>query len=138
MLRGSQGDVSGFQTIAPCRDGLKNSHDESATSTSPFALGKGEIGNRRRVANKRGHSAFCRISRKLPKIFTRFCAHITNSVLHMHTDIRLSKLISYSGAIWRILTIPHFPPLRPICLAICSKRNEILRLGPLIVLIIIR
>ena len=39
MLRpGSLGEVSGFQTIATCRDGLKNSRDKSATS--PFASGK--------------------------------------------------------------------------------------------------
>jgi len=38
MLRRSHGDVSGFQTIATCRDGLKNSHGKSATS--PFASGK--------------------------------------------------------------------------------------------------
>jgi len=32
MLWGSYGDVSGFQTIATCRNGLKNSRDKSATS----------------------------------------------------------------------------------------------------------
>jgi len=49
MLRGSHGDVSGFQTIATCRDGLKNSRDKSATS--PFASRK--QGNRRHdVADK--------------------------------------------------------------------------------------
>jgi len=35
MLRRSHGDVSGFQTIATCRDGFKNSRDKSVTS--PFA-----------------------------------------------------------------------------------------------------
>ena len=41
MSRESHGDVSGFQTITTCRDGLKNSHDRSATSL--FASENGEI-----------------------------------------------------------------------------------------------
>ena len=35
VIRGSHWEVSGFQTIATCRDGLKNSREKSATS--PFA-----------------------------------------------------------------------------------------------------
>jgi len=34
LKQGSHGEVSGFQTIATCRHGLKKSHDKSATS--PF------------------------------------------------------------------------------------------------------
>jgi len=40
MLRGSHGNVSGFQTTATCRDG---SREKSATS--PFVAGKAEIGD---------------------------------------------------------------------------------------------
>jgi len=49
MLRGSRSrNVSGSQTIATCRDGLKSPRDKSATS--PFASGK--RGDRRRVRDK--------------------------------------------------------------------------------------
>jgi len=37
VIRGSHGEVSGFQTIATCRDGLKNSRDKSVTSTFVWA-----------------------------------------------------------------------------------------------------
>ena len=55
MLRGSRGDVSGFQTIATCRDGLKNSCDKSAIIINPFASRK--RGNRRRPRLDAGKSA---------------------------------------------------------------------------------
>ena len=47
MLRGSCGDVSGFQTIATCRYGWKNSRDKSATSpVSSFeSTRNGNFGN---------------------------------------------------------------------------------------------
>ena len=38
MLRGSQGDVSGFKNITTCRGGRKNSRDNSAAG--PFMSGK--------------------------------------------------------------------------------------------------
>jgi len=60
-------------------------------------------------SKKRGHSAFYRISRKLPKIgyhIYMIFAHINPSVCCMSVHSRFSNFISYSGAaIWRILTI---------------------------------
>ena len=53
VTRVTDGEVSGFQTIATCRDGLKNSRDKSATS--PFASWKRE--NRRRPRQDTGESA---------------------------------------------------------------------------------
>ena len=40
-VTGKSQEVSGFQNIAACRDGLKISNDKSATS--PFVLGNWEI-----------------------------------------------------------------------------------------------
>jgi len=44
MLLGSHGKVSGFLTIATCRDGLKNSRDKSAT-ISRLRRANSEIGD---------------------------------------------------------------------------------------------
>ena len=58
ILQGSHCDISGFQTIATCQDGLKNSRDKSTTSPFDFPAStrNGEIGD---VANK-STSRVCR------------------------------------------------------------------------------
>jgi len=54
------GMFRGFQTIATCRDGLKNSRDKSATS--PFVSGR--RGNRRRPRQVTGKSATSRTDQR--------------------------------------------------------------------------